>query len=301
MKIKMKKKISTLIIKRKALFSMLFIVALFASCGDIDKYELPEAGSIADATPPSANFSYEQGESEDFLIYSFSNLSSSATTYAWNFGDGNTSTDKDAINAFPAIGSYTVMLTASDALGATSTYSETIEVVKPEPPAAIMPVVLEASMEDNSLPDGTGDGRDSWRISGATIFGITSGGSNFHSGNQAAKFEVAPENRLGYQEVAVTPNTDYKLTGYYKFKSSPAGGKVRLAIVGGTHADATSAEAAIFASVEGDDLTDGPENNKYHKLDLLFNSGANSVIGIWIDSNDVTEVRVDDISVVLVQ
>lgn len=288
-------------IQIKFVFSLLVIATLCFSCSDFEKYALPESGSIADETPPSANFSYSQGDGDDFLIYNFSNQSASAIAYAWDFGDGKTSTNKDASNIYPAEGSYTVKLTASDALGVSNSYSETIEVIKPDEPMAITPVIIEASFEDNSLPDGSGDGRDSWRISGGKIFGITSGGSNFHHGNQGAKFEKAPENRVGYQEVAVTPNTEYKLIGYYKFKSDPAGGKVRMAVVSGTpHADSDAAEAGIFASVEGDDQSDGGETNKYHKFELLFNSGANAVIGIWIDSNDVAEVRIDDLSIELV-
>ena len=293
-------KIATYIINRKFMFSLLVVASLCYSCSDFEKFELPESGSIADATPPTANFSYEQGDIDNFLTYSFANLSNSATTYVWDLGNGQTSTEKEPSATYPSEGTYTVKLTASDALGVSDTYSESFDLVKPAPPAAITPEVLEFSFEDNSLPDGTGDGRDSWRLSGSKIFGITSGGSNFHTGNQAAKFEVAPEDRLGYQEVAVTPNTDYKLIGYYKFKSSPVGGKVRLGIVAGTHGDYASAEAAILAFVEGDDLSSGAETNSYHKVELLFNSGANAVIGILIDSNDMTEVRVDDVSIELV-
>jgi len=280
----------------------LFVFGLLTySCSDFEKFELPESGSIEDATPPSANFSFTQGELDAFLTYSFSNESASATMFAWTFSDGGSSTETDPKYTFPSVGTYTVSLTATDALGAESTYSEDIDVVEPEEPEAIVPVILESSFEDNALPDGTGDGRDSWRISGRTIFGITSGGSNFHTGNQGAKFEVAPEDRLGYQEVAITPNTDYKLIGYYKFKSSPDGGMITLGIVGGSHSDPDDAEAAIFASVQGGDLSSGDETNGYHKLELAFNSGANDIVGIWIDSNDMTEVRVDDISIELVE
>lgn len=285
----------------KLVFSVLFVTVLCFACSDIEKFELPEANSKADETPPSASFNYTQGAELEFLTYTFGNLSSSATTYAWDFGDGNTASTQDAVNTFPDEGTYTVSLTASDALGQTSTFSETIEVIKPEDPKAIEPIILEPGFEDFMLEGGTGDGRDSWRISGATIFGITSGGSNFHSGNQGAKFEVAPENRLGYQEMEISPNTDYKLTGYYKFKTSPEGGKVRFAIVGGEHDNAESAEAAIFTQIEGDDLSTGDETNGYHKIEFVFNTGANSVIGLWIDSNDVTEVRVDDVSIEAVQ
>ena len=294
-------KYTTFNIKSKFIFSILALALICFSCEEFEKYELPEAGSIIDETPPTAAFSFTQGEEEAYLTYSFSNLSSSATAYSWDFGDGTTSNEKEPTHTFPDTMDYTVTLVSSDALGASATQSESVSVRKPAAPEAKVPVIIEAGFEDNTLPDGTGDGRDSWRISGRTIFGITSGGSNFHTGNQGAKFEVAPENRLGYQEVEISANTNYKLIGYYKFKSSPAGGMVRFAMVAGSHPDADSAEAAIFASIEGGDLSTGDENNGYHKLELEFNSGANDVVGIWIDSNDMTEVRVDDMSIEVVE
>ncbi len=76
---------------------------------------LPEAGSIPDLTPPSAAFTAAQDD-DDFLTFYFANLSNSATDYAWDFGDGNTSTDKDAVNTFPDEGQYTVTLKATDKL-----------------------------------------------------------------------------------------------------------------------------------------------------------------------------------------
>src|SRR5690606_12656540 len=109
--------------------------------------------------------------------------------YLWDFGDGNTSSSLDAVNTFPGEGTYTVTLKASDALGAESTFSMTIEVVEPEAPEAIVPFIREAGFEDNSpgseeCGNGNMDGRDCWRISGGTIFGITS--SPVRSGSQGA-------------------------------------------------------------------------------------------------------------------
>jgi PKD repeat protein len=59
---------------------------------------------------------------EDGLTVRFQNLTYGASSYAWSFGDGTTSTAADPVHAFPGPGTYTVTLTATNANGA-STYS----------------------------------------------------------------------------------------------------------------------------------------------------------------------------------
>ena len=259
------------------------------------EYDLPEANSIADQTPPQADFQSAQGVgvAEEWKDYTFSNLSTSATTYLWDFGDGNTSTSVDAMNTYPGEGTFTVTLTASDNLGVTSVVSKTIEIVEPDAPSAIIPVIGEAGFEDGDDSCGTAaDGRDCWRISGGTIFGITS--SPVNSGSQGAKFD-AGSNRVGYQALTVSPNTDYTVTIYYTIKTAPTGSAMRLAILGNAISNASEAEAAIIASVTGNDQSDA---NTYVPLSVTFNSGASNTIAIWIDSNNVAESRVDDVSIV---
>lgn len=269
-----------------------FLIAII-SC-DFE-YDLPEANSIADQTPPQADFQSAQGVgvAEEWKDYTFSNLSTSATTYLWDFGDGNTSTSVDAMNTYPGEGTFTVTLTASDNLGVTSVVSKTIEIVEPDAPSAIIPVIGEAGFEDGDTTCGTAaDGRDCWRISGGTIFGITS--SPVNSGSQGAKFD-AGSNRVAYQALTVSPNTDYTVTIYYTIKTAPTGSAMRLAILGNAISNASEAEAAIIASVTGNDQSDA---NTYVPLSVTFNSGASNTIAIWIDSNNVAESRVDDVSIV---
>lgn len=58
---------------------------------------------------PKANFSYD---SSMVNLISFNNLSNNATSYKWNFGDGNTSTVVNPIHAFQKKGDYAVTLIA---------------------------------------------------------------------------------------------------------------------------------------------------------------------------------------------
>ena len=282
------------IVKTKSIIStLLILVGLIAVSSCKFEYELPEEGSIADLTPPTANFSAAQSEA-DFLMYSFSNLSVSATTYAWNFGDGNSSTEKEPVNTYPAEGDYTVTLTASDKLGQTSTFSLDISVVEPEAPAAITPVVLEADFEDLSLPDGTGDGRDSWRNDFGGVIQITS--SPVQSGSQAAKFPSAGD-RVAYQEgIAVSPNTDYVLTYYYTLKTSN-NGSITLSVIGEGISNLSEVSSKKLADHVGTDQTSA---NDYVQVDLAFNTGANTSIAILI-TNEGEEARLDNISIAAVE
>lgn len=280
------KKTNTLGVLVMSAVIMMFMVSCDPSL-DGYEYDLPEAGSFEDATPPEASFEAAQSV-DDWMLYNFANLSTSATSYTWDFGDGNSSTTLDGVNTYPGEGTYSVTLTASDDLGIISTLTQVIEVIEPEEPAVIVPVILEHSFEAGSLPDGTGDGRDSWRNSdlGGVIQINTS--SSVPDGGKAAKFPSAGD-RIGYQELVVTANTDYTLTYTYRLENS--GGSCTVAVLaGGSFSDLSVANAAAIESTTGSEESYTTEN-------ILFNSGANTVVSILITNQD-QEARVDSFSII---
>ena len=57
---------------------------------------------------PTSNFTSSQNGTE----VSFTNSSANATSYLWNFGDGNTSTATNPVHVYAAIGDYDVTLSA---------------------------------------------------------------------------------------------------------------------------------------------------------------------------------------------
>ena len=127
-------------------FSMVF---LFNNC-DKFEFDLPESNSIPDTVFPTANFSYAS-TLEDFKTIKFTNLSAESINYAWDFGAGNTSTEKDPIFTFEAgEGTYPVTLTASDGNGVSGTV--TIEVMVVEGP--FQPIILETEKEGLLIPQG---------------------------------------------------------------------------------------------------------------------------------------------------
>ncbi|OFX31414.1 MAG: hypothetical protein A2W90_09480 [Bacteroidetes bacterium GWF2_42_66] len=53
----------------------------------------------------------------ELMTYSFTDGSTNATTYAWDFGDGHTSTSANPTNAYATTGTYTVTLIVSNSCG----------------------------------------------------------------------------------------------------------------------------------------------------------------------------------------
>ena len=62
---------------------------------------------------PKALFDY----SVDGMTVTFQNMSKNADSYAWEFGDGEKSTEKDPTHTYAELGTYTVKLTATNAGG----------------------------------------------------------------------------------------------------------------------------------------------------------------------------------------
>ncbi len=268
----------------KLLFLSFLMIGLVTAC---DTDELPEEGSIPDETPPSAAFSATPNEA-DYKEINFTNLSISATDYAWDFGDGNTSTDANPTNVYAADGTYTVKLTATDKLNQSSTTEKIIEVV--EPVVNFTPTISEFSFEDDSdtagCGDGNQDGRDCWRNSDlGGVIQITS--SPVYDGDQAAKLPSAGD-RIGYQLITVLPETDYKLNFAYTMKTDPVG-TLTVAILGGAVSDPDLVNEATIASVE---LTDQTSASDYVPASIEFNSGSSSEVAIFFTNTGV-ECRID--------
>ncbi len=267
------------------------IVLMFNSCEDMFAPDLPESNSIPDTIFPTANFSYAS-TLEDFRTIKFTNLSSEAINYEWDFGGGNTSNEKDPVYTFEAgEGTYSVTLTASDGNGESG--STTIDVMVVEGP--FQPIILEAGFEDNSLPDGSGDGRDSWRKSElGGVIQIT--GSPVTFGSQGAKLPN-DQSRIGYQEILVEPNTNYDLRFWYTLVDNPTDPFVTVSILGVTQSGPfESRESAAEGTIASVTVTDISDPDTYLEQQLSFNSGENNTIAIYFFNGPV-EARLDNFSI----
>ena len=76
-----------------------------------------------------ATFQYEISAG-NWAEGTFTNYSQNASSYAWDFGDGNTSTEESPVHTYAAGGTYNVTLTATGAAGSASR-TETINIVDP--------------------------------------------------------------------------------------------------------------------------------------------------------------------------
>ena len=105
----------------KKILSMLAVAAAFAvvACTPEDKPK-DDGG---DAKAPVAEFEY----SVDGLSVSFTNKSTDAVGYKWDFGDGETSKEANPTHEYASSGEYTVKLTAANADGVTSKKEATIK------------------------------------------------------------------------------------------------------------------------------------------------------------------------------
>jgi PKD repeat protein len=102
------------------------------------------------------------------LTATFNNQSQNATTYAWDFGDGNTSLATNPIHNYTSAGTYTVKLVASNATG-TDSMTQTVTVTSPcftptfwQTPAVssndatlFIPASINPIANGNPLPIGT--------------------------------------------------------------------------------------------------------------------------------------------------
>lgn len=87
--------------------------------------------------PPTADFTAAPTTGGYPLTVQFTDLSTAATSYSWDFGDTGTSTQQNPIHTYTGMGSYTVTLTVTNSEGSdTMTKTNYIVVTAPQMPVA---------------------------------------------------------------------------------------------------------------------------------------------------------------------
>ena len=283
---------------------------LLTTVSCVEELELPEEGSIADLTPPSASFSAT--ESENYLIYSFSNTSKSATTYSWDFGDGGTSSDKEPTHEFPAIGRYTVTLVASDDLNVSNSTSKEINVSEPPIPPAVAPTIENGDFENSSydawkvaeFSDGTtrnpynGSSDGEPMLYNGTAADAKTRGAKWTNSTSAGHLRSA-NSRHAYQAVEVSSEREYILEYSYAIKNDKTdvtgGDRVVVEILDGHFTDGVDAEAATRLITHVGDTALGKGN--FTLVREQFTSNASGLISVWMWGCTSEDAYIDNVKI----
>ncbi|WP_066629063.1 PKD domain-containing protein [Labilibacter marinus] len=241
------------------------VVFLSVSCEKAFEFELPEAGSKEDTSLPVASFAYIPN-AENFKTIEFNNLSTESIKYLWDFGGGNTSTDKDPSYTFEAgEGSYPVTLTALDGNEASNTVTIDVEVVdKFVPiPVTILNGDFDGGSSDWKFASFTGGNTNPFNSSSDGSFtnydgtdnGAKTKGAKWTKSTSAGAY-LTSNTRYAYQAIIVSPsNVDrdvkYILEYEYAIKTpaeqagvAPGGNRIISEVLDGHFEDGADAVAS---------------------------------------------------------
>ncbi|WP_276167837.1 PKD domain-containing protein [Zobellia alginiliquefaciens] len=239
--------------KIKLLLLGIVTTGSFISCDDsLFRDDLPDANSKVDTVFPEANFDYT-ADQENFKVINFTDLSSEASTYAWDFGGGATSTEQDPTHTFDGEGVYPVTFTASD--GNNESSSITIDVV-----------VEDKLVSAFECADFNCDPRTPWGGGRGTSTYSGSSSPTPPEGNGGAK--ISSSSQFLDQTILVLPGRTYEITFWYVSKSS------------GTSAGTLLIEDA-----------DNPDEPAFLNQEIPLSSTASSYepISFRVETGDATE------------
>lgn len=208
----------------------------------IDNVKVVPAAEVMATSP---DFTAESEGGDKYLEYSFTNTSTRATSFSWDFGDGKTSTEKSPTHTYSTAGVYNVVLTATNSAGS-NTANQTITVSPPAVVATFAAVILNGSIDEyddtTNTPPGAhkDDNNDAWETDppntlkdgvtpspytwdnkglrddlGLKAAGIT---TTEHTGNYALKFS-SPERRA-YQPFTVEVGVEYTISMWVRTETT---------------------------------------------------------------------------------
>lgn len=122
------------------IFCLAIVSGVYAGCGiDTNPYD-DDPGPLPNGFyPPAADFSGQPAQGYAPLTVMFTDISTNVPIYwAWNFGDGISSNDKNPVHTYQSPGVYTVSMTAGNRYGGNSITKTSFVVVNP---ASSTPVV----------------------------------------------------------------------------------------------------------------------------------------------------------------
>lgn len=162
-------------------------VFLFSSCGS----DSDEPGKV------TASFTY----TNDGREVTFTNTSANATSFAWDFGDGETSTEQNPVHTYETYGKYTVKLKATGEGGEANSLPDEITLAK-ESVCEIDDNVTEWAAIPDAIAATAGEGGTITRI------------KVDYDANYLYFYVEGTANLRGFFDVYVDADND-SLTGYF--------------------------------------------------------------------------------------
>jgi len=182
------------------LVSMALLVGMLSGCIETEKKKKTTISNNA----PTATFNFDVVNMTVSFNSTAADEDDDNITYAWEFGDGNSSTLDDPIHTYAENGSYIVTLTVSDDEDSYTTAPQTIIVgnVAPEASFTYVKTNLSVNFTDASTDPNTGD----------TLTWSWDFGDGNTSTEQSLTYEYAA---AGDYNVTLTATDDYGLTDEY--------------------------------------------------------------------------------------
>lgn len=103
-------------------------------------YERLQNVNVVEAPKADFFFSPEFGVPPQEIV--FTNTSTYASSYQWNFGDNTSSSERSPAHVFTEVSEYLVELTASNTAGCESTISKVVPIVEPLPDIDLMKITI---------------------------------------------------------------------------------------------------------------------------------------------------------------
>ena len=203
---------------------------------------------------PQAGFT----ASTNLLEASFTNTSTNATSYEWNFGDGSSSSEENPTHTYSEDGVYEVTLTATNECGSVTT-TQTVSIVTP-PTAG-----LSAAVTEGCAPFTV-------QFSNESSENATSFEWEFPGGNPASSTEENPTvtyEQAGVYTVTLTVSNaagsdSYTLTDYITVKPLPEASYTHEVMDATVNFTNTSTNATSYEWNFGDGSTSNEENPSHN-------------------------------------
>ncbi len=163
--------------------------------------------------PPTAAFQATCGELSCGLNGgSSADPDGTITSYVWQINDGGTTTGVNAVHTFATAGTYSVTLTVTDNVGATSTTTQSV-IVAPSVPAPYAQDAFGRTVVNNW---GTADVGGAWTISGTA--------TNYAVNNNVATIVSPTASASNATRLLGVSDTDFDVQARFQYNTVQSGG-----------------------------------------------------------------------------